>query len=136
MSGSGCVRMGFDAATIHRTTVPFDVALLVGIGLQSLQDLGPDTRATPSHHPVKAGLEWTVAFGQIAPRSAGPVDPQNAVEDPSMVDIRMSGFAGVFGRQEGCQTLPLLVRQIATCHDCVHLHYTITQSGHELSDTL
>lgn len=64
---------------------PKDLALGVRLALDVGEQPIPGTVPAPSDEAVVASLPRTVAFGHVAPRSAGSQSPQDAVYYPAVI---------------------------------------------------
>ncbi|SCB56097.1 hypothetical protein GA0061098_10744 [Bradyrhizobium shewense] len=51
-------------------------------------EAAPNTSPPPPNEPVVASRVRTKRLGQIAPRRSGSQDPENAIEDTSVVHLR------------------------------------------------
>jgi hypothetical protein len=60
-----------------------------------IQDAVPDARASPSHEPIVAGGVRAVALGQSALWRTGPQYPEDAIQDPPVINpwytVRLGG---------------------------------------------
>jgi len=72
--------------------VPVDVAVGVGLGLHRREQLLPDPRVLPAIKPTGDRAPGAIAFGQIAPGSTGAQNPENPIEDASMIYSRSAGL--------------------------------------------
>ena len=63
---------------------------------QSVHDLGPDTSTPPANEAIVAGGAGAEAAGQIAPWRVRSQDPEDAVEDTTVVHPRGTS-RGLFG---------------------------------------
>src|SRR4051794_17679255 len=57
---------------------------IMGSG-ERVDDAAPDTSPPPADEPVAANGVWAKRFGQITPRCPGSQDPEDAIEDTSVV---------------------------------------------------
>lgn len=79
------------------------------------QDAVPDARTSPPHEPVVAGRVGAVSLWQIPPRCSRPQDPEDAIQDPSVVHTRdASRLAG----QDRFDETPLGVSEGIAHSDC------------------
>src|SRR5262245_21641009 len=90
--GPSRVLMRSDYSAIHIMEIP--VQLLCGIRtlLDRSQEARPDTRFPPAIETARHGAPRTIPLWQITPGSAGADDPQDTVQDASVV---RGGAAGV-----------------------------------------
>ena len=100
--------MGTNDGGIDKMHVPVELVVRVGLLLDGSQETVPDPRDAPAIEAAGDGARGTVAVGQIAPRSTGTQDPQDAVDDTPMLDVRAAGFR-FLGRQQRLQLGPLFV---------------------------
>ncbi len=87
----------------------FSVDLVCSISglLQAIQDLLPDTLGAPTVEAARYRIASPIPSGQIVPRRTRAVNPQNAVDDCSMVSSRLPSMR--FCRQQGVKFLPLSI---------------------------
>jgi hypothetical protein len=100
---------------IDKVQVPVNLAAGIRLRLQGGQEALPQAGLAPAIEPTGDGADWTKALGQIAPGRTCAQDPQNAVQDGAVVVVGPS-CRRPLGRQKRLKTLPLLLRQIITCH--------------------
>src|SRR3954468_5243653 len=96
---------------VPEVQLPADPPL--GIGLQRLQHALPYARPAPAIEPARHRPDPTIVPRQVAPGRTAVEDPENAVEDPTVVIIRPSG-PRLRRRQQRFQTRPLRVAQFVT----------------------
>ena len=90
---------------IECRAVPVVLTVDIGLCLEQSQDFLPRAIALPTYKPVIASLPRAVAFGEVATRSPGFQPPNNAVENPSMLNV---GVTAVWiARQIRMQLPPL-----------------------------
>jgi hypothetical protein len=106
--GSGRVRMSFNNGSVERPFAPIQVPFGIGFGLKALKKTLPRPIPFPAQQPVVDRGRRPVAFGQVFPRRAGALDPENAVEHLTMIPPRTSP-SGRFRRQVLLQSLILSV---------------------------
>jgi len=70
---------------------------------QRIEQLVPDAGASPSDEAVVAGRVGAEAFRKVAPWCSGLQDPENAVDDPAIVNAR---DAARLVRQKGADRCP------------------------------
>ena len=94
------------------SAAPVDSSLVVGKGLQGLEEAQPRAVTFPSGEAVVAGAPRTVPLRDVTPRRPDLDAPEDAIEDAPMVGVRMAA-PGVGGqvRPEG---VPLRVGKICT----------------------
>src|SRR5438132_12865918 len=96
---------------------PDQVALLIVLGLDRLQDALPGSVLLPALQAVVAGGTGRIAFGQILPGRSGAQDPENTVEHRAMIAPRVSALFGMRRRQERSDLLPLGIGQFVASHE-------------------
>jgi hypothetical protein len=74
-----------------------------------VKDPIPGAVVFPATETIITGGLGRIALGEIFPGSAGAQDPENAIEDLSMVGPGMAGFIGMSRRQQRGDALPLLI---------------------------
>jgi hypothetical protein len=57
---------------------------IMGTG-QCAHELGPHARPSPANESIVAGRVRTEAFRQVAPRCPGSQDPEDAIEDTTVI---------------------------------------------------
>jgi hypothetical protein len=114
-AGAGGVLMGANYGRIDEVQVPIDGPARIGRRLQTGQHTLPNPATAPTIEPARHRPDRPIAPRQIAPRRTGTVDPQNAIQNAPVVLIG-TARARSLGRQQGCQALPLRVRQITSSH--------------------
>ena len=98
--------MGSDDGAIEIMKVPVELALRVGLGLHGREKLRPDPRPLPAVEAAGHGAPWAIALGQIPPGRPSAQNPENAIEDASMINRRPAGLGFLWGEQR-LQPLPL-----------------------------
>jgi hypothetical protein len=91
-----------------------DEPLQIGI-LQLLEDSEPDSLAGPPIEPSPHRVPVPEAFGKITPRSPGLGDPENGVDEETVV---RGGHAGVviLAGQEALDAFPVFIRYLMATH--------------------
>jgi hypothetical protein len=79
--------VGADNRAVDEVDPPIELAARIGLPLEGREDPVPDPRFLPAVEPAGDGPPGPVAFGQIAPGSAGLEDPEDAVDDPPVVMV-------------------------------------------------
>jgi hypothetical protein len=97
-SCSGGVLMSANDSGIEGIIDPDDIAVFVFLSEDLLKDPLPGTVVFPAPETIITGRFGWIALGQIFPGSAGAQDPENAIEDRTMVGPGMAGFIGMRGR--------------------------------------
>lgn len=103
------VLMGADDRGIDVMGLPIELPCRISVLLERFPDplpdalLGPAVEATGNRRPL------TVAFGQVAPGSAGALDSQDPIQDLAMIQIGLASLR-FLGWEQGCQALPPAVR--------------------------
>jgi hypothetical protein len=85
---------------------------IMGSG-KCVYDAAPDTRPAPADEAVVARGVWTKRFRQIAPRCSGSQDPEDAIEDTTVVYPRN---ATRLVRQHGLDGNPFIISEFVA-HD-------------------
>jgi len=101
--------MGFCGCTIDADDAHFLRIFQESFGRQLLPNPQPRSIALPAREAIEASLAGTIACRHIAPGRSGADLPPDAVNDATMVAIRMPGFAAMMRRQERFKPLPLYV---------------------------
>jgi hypothetical protein len=95
--------------------VPIQLAIGVGLRLHRRQELTPDASLLPAVKTTGDRAPGAIAFRQIAPGSAGAQNPEDAMEDASMIHCRSAGL-GFLWREQRLQPLPLGVGYVSSVH--------------------
>jgi hypothetical protein len=74
-----------DDGAIHRVDIPVQLRCGVGLLLDRGKEASPDACLAPAVEAAGAGGPAAIPLGQITPRGTGTEDPQDAVEDASVV---------------------------------------------------
>src|SRR5215813_15113358 len=95
---------------------------------ESAHDLGPDPRASPANEAIVAGRVRTEDVRQVAPWRPGSQDPEDAIEDATVIH---SWHAARLIRQHRLNGRPLIVREFVA-HDSAPLvrglnHYSAAE---------
>jgi hypothetical protein len=98
--------MGSDHGAIEIMQGPVQLALGVSLGLHRCEEVRPDPRTLPAVEAAGHGPPWAIAFGEIPPRRTGAQNPEDAIQDASVIDRRPTGFR-LLGRKQWLQLLPL-----------------------------
>jgi hypothetical protein len=88
--GSGGVLMGTPNRAIPIVDFPIQLTLTIGLGLQLIQNALPNSGWLPALEPTGNRLPLAIAFRQVPPGSAGPVDPEPAIEEGAMIQVGMA----------------------------------------------
>jgi hypothetical protein len=80
---------------------------------QSVHDLGPDTSTPPANETIVAGGIGAEADGQVAPWRARSQDPEDAIENTTIIH---PGHAARLARQHQPDGRPLMIGQFVA-HD-------------------
>jgi hypothetical protein len=107
--------MGPNDRAIDRMLFPIDAPISITLLLQSLQDALPDPGLLPSIKAARHRPVGTISLRQISPGSACSQDPQDPIENASMVFGWAPNFRFLRGKQ-GAQLLPLLICQFSSSH--------------------
>ena len=87
---------------------PVQAAVRIGLGLEVREDAVPDARCTPAIKTTRHRAACAIAFRQVAPGCAGTQDPEDAIDDRTMIEIG-AARARFFGRQQRRKPRPLFV---------------------------
>jgi hypothetical protein len=77
-----------DKAAIDETLGEIQATSLFDIPHQHSQDLFENTLLNPFLEPAMARLVWWIPVGHVMPGRSGAQDPQNAIQDRSVIDPR------------------------------------------------
>jgi hypothetical protein len=99
------VLVGTNDGGIHMMGLPVEVAGSIGVFLHGGEDAVPDPGFLPAVEPGRHRGRWAIARGQVGPRRAGAQDPQNAVDDWSIIVTRAATLAPFGGAGCGEQRL-------------------------------
>ena len=84
--------------------------------LQGAKDMLPNPRFGPTIEPLKHRIPVAVSLRQVAPRRAGPGNPNHRIDEPPVV-LAVSTWIALPARQYGFDVIPFLVRQfVASAH--------------------
>ncbi len=84
--------VGANDGAIDIVNVPVDLPIGIGLLLDGLKETLPDTRFAPAIEAAGHRAPGPIALGQIAPGGTGAQNPQDAIEDASMVRSGSAGF--------------------------------------------
>ena len=107
--------VGADDGAVDEVERPVEPPFRIGLALQRGQDAIPDAGLLPAVEARRDGLPRAVAFGQGAPGTAGAQDPEDAVQDGTVVLGGTAG-TGLLRREQRAQALPLHVGQVTRVH--------------------
>lgn len=107
--------MGTHDGAVDEVYIPVNLAQKIGLGLNGCKDRIPDAGSAPAIEARGNGLPGTIALRQITPGCPRTQDPENAVDDATMIVCRTSRIT-FLGRQPGTEPLPLFVSQITSVH--------------------
>ncbi len=99
---------------IHKMDVPVNLPEGIAVLLQTLQDVIPDARLTPTIEATRDGAHFAVAFGQVPPRRTRTQHPEHAIDHRAVVVWRATRRFRF--RQQPLQAFPLFVGQVASAH--------------------
>ena len=88
-----------DNGAIHIVDLPVQLRCGVSLLLDRGQEASPDACLTPAVEAASDGLPGAIPFGQVAPGSAGADDPEDAVEDASVVSGWAAGVRFLWRKQ-------------------------------------
>jgi hypothetical protein len=90
--GPSCMLVRADDRAIDLVEIP--VELLCGIGtlLDRGKEASPEARLAPAIKTAGDGAPGTVPLRQVTPGGAGTQEPEDPVEDASVIDSRAAGF--------------------------------------------
>ena len=101
--------MGTDDGAINEMEGPIQNAIRVCLRLQIGEDALPDASFAPTVEPARHRAACAIARGQVHPRRATTQDPEDAVDDGTMIEIG-TARAGLFGWKQRLQPRPLFVK--------------------------
>jgi hypothetical protein len=107
--------MGSDHGAIDIMHIPVQLAMGVGLGLHCREELLPDASPLPAVEAAGDRAPRAIALGQIPPGSPGAQNPENAIEDTSMINSRSTGL-GFLWREQRLEPLPLRIGQVSSVH--------------------
>jgi hypothetical protein len=107
--------MRADDGAIDQVDRPIKAARGLGLLLHSRQEVLEETRTPPAVKTAGHGAPRPIPLRQIPPGSAGAEDPEDAVEDGTVV-MGGSPNTWLLGWEQGLEPLPLCVGQIASVH--------------------
>src|SRR5215208_1657990 len=113
--GAGGVLVRADDGAVDEVDGPVQVAVGIGLGLQVGEDAVPDALLAPAVVAAGDGAALAVAPRQVVPGRTGAQDPEDAVDDPPMVDARFARL-GLLRWEQRLESRPLLVGQVSLCH--------------------
>src|SRR3954453_21653718 len=100
---------------IHEMQAPVHLVAFLGLRLRPRDYPLPYPRRAPAVEPARHRPDRAIALRQVAPRRASAQNPQNAVQDGTVVMVRPARTRPL-GRQQWLQAPPLRVRQIIASH--------------------
>src|SRR5712691_5526727 len=101
LCGARRMLMRPDDGPIHVVGVPIELACAIRLLLDGSQEAGPETRLPPAIKTACDGAPWAIPLRQITPGGPGAEEPEDTVEDASVV----SGWAACFWLLRGKQGL-------------------------------
>ena len=104
---------GTDIGAVDEPQVPVDFALSVEADLQGFENAVEGSIASPTAEAVVDGLPFSIAFGEVAPGSAGAEDPEHSVEQSTVVFPFATAF--LFG-EKAFEKFPMFVRDFVSRH--------------------
>jgi hypothetical protein len=91
--------MGSDDGAREIMKVPVELALRVGWGVHGREKLRPAPRPLPAGEAAGHGAPRAIALGQITPGRPRAQNPEQAMEDASMLNRRPAGLGVWWGEQ-------------------------------------
>ena len=91
-----------------------DQPLQVGV-LQLLEDPEPDSLGGPAIEPPPDGIPVPKSFGKITPGSPGLGDPEDGVDEETVVRGGHTGVVYLAGKQ-ALDAFPVFARYLVTTH--------------------
>ena len=88
-----------DDGAIHIMDIPVQVPCGVGLLLDGGTEARPDACLAPAVEAAGNGLPGAIPFGHIAPGSAGADDPEDAIEEASVVSSWSAGVRFLWRKQ-------------------------------------
>lgn len=104
-----------DDRPIDAVLLPVDLAFGIGLLLQGFKHLLPHAGFHPSGKAAGHRAPRTIVLWQVSPRGSSPQDPENPMENQTML-VCWTTHAWLLWRQQGSQLLPLLIRQCFSSH--------------------
>src|ERR1019366_6028820 len=101
--------MGSNNRAINRVLLPIDLSISVTLLLQRVQYPLPNSGLLPPIKTTGHRAPRTIIVGKISPRRASSQDPEDPIDDQTMIVCCTTNF-WLLGRQQGVQLLPLLIR--------------------------
>ena len=111
--------VGTNDGGINMMCLPIQLARSVSFGLHVGKDAVPDTGFFPAVEPGRDGGRRTIVCRQVGPRCAGPKNPEDAVDNRSIIVARatpFTPFGWAWRWKQRLQSLPLCVSQISSMH--------------------
>ena len=99
-----------DDTAIDIMNLPVQLPVSIGKSLQRLENLVPEPTAPPAIEPTRYR---PIALWQIPPRCPGPENPQPAIYGGTVI-VTGTTHSLLLSRQEGLETLPLLMCQVSS----------------------
>ena len=114
LAHAGASLLGWREAPVDERFLQIQIAFVVECLGEDFEDAPQHAGADPLLKPPVAGLIRRIAVRQVGPRSAGPQDPQDAIEHRTVLPPRAPStvFAARQLGQEGPNEVPLLVREV------------------------
>ena len=88
-----------DDGPIHVVGVPIELASAIRLLLDRSQEAGPEARLPLAIKTAGDGAPWAISLRQITPGSAGAEEPEDTVEDASVVGSWAPCFWFLRGKQ-------------------------------------
>lgn len=110
-SGAGRMLMGAYHGGIDRLGLPVECAALIRKFLQFAEHPDPDSTCAPPVKTCRYGTPVAIAGRKVTPGAAGTEEPQNGIEERSIIQPRATAKSLRCG-QQGLKLLPLMVCQV------------------------
>jgi hypothetical protein len=112
---TGSVLVGTNDGAIDEMDAPIKVACTIGLGLERRKDVVPDAFLAPAIVTTRDRADGTIALRQRWPGCAGAQDPQDAVDNPTMIFIWPTSMRFLRWEQR-LEARPLFVCEIMSVH--------------------
>ena len=137
----GGMLMGTTDRTIDTVLLPVNPTFGIGLLLEGFEHPLPHASFDPSIEAAGHRAPWPIPLWQVSPRRPGSHNPQDGIEDQTMILCWTTHF-WLLRWQQGSQLLPLLIRQFSSshtpfyrletiCKQALALLYTLQSSSHE-----
>lgn len=111
----GGMLMGTTDRTIDTVLLPVNPTFGIGLLLEGFEHPLPHASFDPSIEAAGHRAPWPIPLWQVSPRRPGSHNPQDGIEDQTMILCWTTHF-WLLRWQQGSQLLPLLIRQFSSSH--------------------